>query len=139
VRRAVARVGPRSDRHTVSSQLEPWTICEADPAALERAVVNLLDNALKFSPADTHVRVALRQGILTVDDQGPGVPPADRPHVFERFWRSAQARSVRGSGLGLAIVAEVAVAHGGLVSMGEAPGGGTRVTLTVPGTGTLAS
>jgi two-component system sensor histidine kinase MprB len=135
VRRAVARVRPRSDRHTVRTALEQWTVPAGDPVALERAVVNLLDNALKFSPADTEVRVALQDGLLTVDDEGPGVPAADRPHVFERFWRSSQARSVRGSGLGLAIVAEVAAAHNGAVSMTDAPDGGTRVTLAVPGTG----
>jgi two-component system sensor histidine kinase MprB len=137
VRRAVARVRPRSDGHTVCTELEPWTVAAGDPAALERAVVNLLDNALKFSPADTTVQVALVGGLLTVDDQGPGVPADDRPHVFERFWRSPEARSVRGSGLGLAIVADVAAAHQGTVSVSDAPSGGTRFTLTVPGTGTL--
>ncbi|HEX2808291.1 MAG TPA: HAMP domain-containing sensor histidine kinase [Kineosporiaceae bacterium] len=137
VRRAVARVRPRSDRHTVATALEPWTVAAGDPAALERAVVNLLDNALKFSPLDSTVRVALTGGRLIVDDQGPGVPDGDRSHVFERFWRAPEARSVPGSGLGLAIVADVAAAHDGTVSLGDAPGGGTRVTLTLPGTGTL--
>jgi two-component system sensor histidine kinase MprB len=138
VRRAVARVRPRSDRHAVATAIEPWTVADGDPVALERAVVNLLDNALKFSPADTTVRVALTGGRLTVDDQGPGVPAGDRAHAFERFWRSPEARSVPGSGLGLAIVASVAAAHDGTVSISDAPGGGARITLTVPGTGTLA-
>ena len=138
VRRAVARIRPRSVGHVVETALQPWTVPEADAVGLERAVVNLLDNAVKFAPAGSTVRVALVQGRLTVDDEGPGVPVADREHVFERFWRSPQARAVRGSGLGLAIVADTAAAHDGVVAMGDAPGGGARVTLDLPGTGTLS-
>ncbi len=133
VRRAVARVRPRTGDHLVETELAAWTVDGADAAGLERAVVNLLDNAVKFSPAGSRIRVQLAEGRLTVDDEGPGVAVSDRDLVFERFWRSAQARGVRGSGLGLAIVADTVAAHGGTVSMGEAPGGGARVTVTVPG------
>jgi len=133
VRRAVARVQPRAPGHVLATALEPWTVTGADPSLLERAVVNVLDNAVKFAPAGSTVRVSLDAGRLVVDDQGPGVPVEDRSQVFERFWRSAEARAVRGSGLGLAIVADVVAAHGGTVTMGEAPDGGARVTIGLPG------
>lgn len=76
-------------------------------------MVNLLDNAVKFSPPGGAVEVALRGGELTVRDHGPGVPADDLPHVFERFWRSPSARALPGSGLGLSIVARTADRAGG--------------------------
>ena len=101
-------------------------------AALERAVLNLLDNAVKFGPAEQTVRVLLAGDTLTVDDEGPGIAAEDLPHVFERFYRAAGSRAMPGSGLGLAIVAQAIRAHGGTVSAGVSPGGGTRVTVVLP-------
>ena len=71
-------------------------------------------------------------GLLTIDDQGPGVAEADRPHVFERFWRSEESRSMPGSGLGLAIVRQVVDRHGGRVAVVDAPSGGARFMLWIP-------
>ncbi len=101
---------------------------------LSRAVGNLLDNAGKFSPPGSLVRVRLADGQVTVADEGPGVEPADRDRVFDRFWRARSAHGVPGSGLGLAIVSEVASAHGGAVTVGDGDGAGAGATfvLTLP-------
>ncbi len=105
-----------------------------DPAGLERAVTNLLDNAAKWSPPTGTVSVHLTAGTLRVADQGPGIDPEDRPHVFDRFYRATDARGLPGSGLGLAIVRQVAERHGGWVQASEAPGGGALLVLWLPGT-----
>ncbi len=131
--RAVHRARRRADRHVVEAALEPWVVPDADAVSLERAVVNLLDNALKFSPPGSTVRVRLAGGRLTVDDEGPGIAAEHRSDAFERFWRADAARALPGSGLGLAIVADVAQSHRGQAHVEEAPGGGTRAVLTVPG------
>ena len=73
--------------------------------------------------------------MLTVDDQGPGIAEADRPHVFERFYRAEESRSMPGSGLGLAIVRQVVDRHGGQLQVTEAPSGGARFALWLPGVG----
>jgi two-component system sensor histidine kinase MprB len=105
----------------------------AVPARLDRAVNNLLDNAGKFSPPRGQVDVALfPDGRLTVRDHGPGVPEESLPHVFERFYRSDEARALAGSGLGLAIVAQVAESHGGRVALRNAPDGGAVAELWLP-------
>ncbi|MZE75985.1 HAMP domain-containing protein, partial [Streptomyces sp. SID5475] len=101
--RAVERARLRGSGIAIVTDLAPWYV-RAEPAALERAVVNLLDNAVKFSPPGGEVEVALSGGELTVRDHGPGVPAEELPHVFERFWRSPSARGLPGSGLGLSIV-----------------------------------
>jgi two-component system sensor histidine kinase MprB len=131
VDRALARVRRRAPTLRFEVATEPWPVT-GDPAALERAVTNLLDNAAKWSPPDGTVTVRLAQGVLTVDDEGPGIAPHDLPHVFERFWRSQESRSMPGSGLGLAIVAQVVERHAGAVTAGEAPGGGARLTVRLP-------
>lgn len=120
----------------VSAELAPWyTVGNA--ASLERAVLNLLDNAAKFSPGQ--IEVALRAGELTVRDHGPGIPEDELPHVFERFWRSPSARALPGSGLGLAIVAQAVEEAGGAVRLENAAGGGVVVTLTLPGSPVLSA
>ncbi|HEX6151724.1 HAMP domain-containing sensor histidine kinase [Nocardioides sp.] len=132
VDRALARVRRRAPGLAFEADVEPWTIVGEAPA-LERAVTNLLDNAAKWSPPGGTVRVRLADGELTVDDEGPGIAEADLPHVFERFWRSEESRSMPGSGLGLAIVAQVVDRHSGTVTAGAAPTGGARLTVRLPG------
>ncbi|WP_406252616.1 sensor histidine kinase [Streptomyces atratus] len=110
-----------------------WNLA-ADAAALERAVVNVLDNAVKFSPARGAIEVALRGGELTVRDQGPGIPADELPHVFERFWRSPSARQLPGSGLGLSIVARTVQQSGGEITLRPAADGpGTVASIRLPG------
>lgn len=132
VGRAIERARLRGPGLHFDIEVEPWFV-QGDPTALDRAVVNLLDNAVKFSPAGGTVLVRLKGGEYVVVDQGPGIDPADLPHVFERFWRSDGARSLPGSGLGLAIVSQVAEESGGKVSLQPAPGGGTVARLLLPG------
>ncbi len=99
---------------------------------LDRAVGNLLDNALKWSPRGGEVEVTCHAGIITVRDHGPGIAEEDLPHVFDRFYRAPSARGLPGSGLGLAIVAQVAQAEGGSVWASRAPGGGAVFRLQLP-------
>ena len=129
--RAVTRVRRRAAGVDFDVRLEPWST-EGDATGLERAITNLLDNAAKWSPPGGTITVRLASGVLTVDDQGPGIRPEDQPHVFERFWRSEESRSMPGSGLGLAIVKQVVDQHGGRVVVSQAPGGGTRMSLSLP-------
>jgi len=109
------------------------TILVGVPARLERAVGNLVDNAIKHSPPGAPVEVSLRGGELVVRDRGPGISDADLPHVFDRFYRGAEARGRPGSGLGLAIVRQVAAQQGGSIVAERAPGGGTLMRLRLPG------
>jgi signal transduction histidine kinase len=107
-----------------------------DRAALSRMVRNLVDNAVRHAKSRVDVQVGGRDGnvILTVSDDGPGIAPADRARIFERFVRldSDRARSGGGTGLGLAIVAEVVAAHGGTVGIDDRCGGGATMTVTLP-------
>jgi len=103
------------------------------PASIERALVNLLDNAAKWSPPDGRVEVAVKDGQVVVRDHGPGIDRADLPYVFDRFYRASSARGMPGSGLGLAIVRQVAESHGGEVRAEPADGGGTRMSLRLNG------
>ena len=112
--------------------MSPWYL-DGDAALLERAVVNLLDNAARWSPPGGEVHIRLASGVLHVADEGPGIPAEDLPNVFERFYRSTTARATPGSGLGLAIVRQAADRHGGRVAAGVAPGGGALLTLSLPG------
>ena len=137
--RALERV--RRRRHDVDFRFDlvPW-YSFGDSAGIERAVLNICDNAAKWSPGGGTVTVTMRPVTeavmeLTVADQGPGIPEEDRQLVFERFHRSREARAMPGSGLGLAIVRQVATRHGGTVEIGDAEGGGAEVRLTLPGSG----
>lgn len=132
VERAVTRVRRRAHGVSFDVVLDPWPVV-GDANGLERAVTNLLDNAAKWSPPEGTVTVRLADGVLTVDDQGEGVAEADRPHVFERFYRAEESRAMPGSGLGLAIVRQVIDRHGGQIQVTEAPGGGARFALWLPG------
>jgi two-component system sensor histidine kinase MprB len=134
VDRAVERVRRRAPAIAFDVRMSPWYL-EGDPAQLERAVVNLLDNATRWSPPQGTVHVRLDRGVLHVADEGPGIPAEDLPNVFERFYRSSTARATPGSGLGLAIVQQAADRHGGRVAASTAPGGGALLTLALPGSG----
>ena len=139
VAEAVARARRRRPRTTFAAELAP-TVVEGAAERLGRAVDNLLDNAAKHAPEDTVVDVRLRDGELTVRDRGPGIPEAERAHVFDRFYRGTAARGRPGSGLGLAIVRQVAETHGGSISVEAAPGGGAlfRLRLATAGHGRAA-
>ena len=132
VERAVTRVRRRAHGVAFDVDLEPWQVV-GDAGTLERAVTNLLDNAAKWSPVDGTVTVRLVGGVLTVDDEGSGIAEADRPHVFERFYRAEESRAMPGSGLGLAIVRQVVDRHGGRVEASRSPAGGARFSLWIPG------
>lgn len=96
-------------------------------ADLERALANLVDNAVKWSPPNGTVRIVLANTTVSVLDQGPGIPSEDLPHIFERFHRAVDARSRPGSGLGLAIVEQIVSAHGGEVFARNRTEGGAEV------------
>ncbi|MPZ66992.1 MAG: HAMP domain-containing protein [Pseudonocardiaceae bacterium] len=137
VQRAVARAQRRATDILFDVDLAPWEL-SGDANALERAVLNLLDNAAKWSPAGGTVTVRLTPtgrgtAALHVSDTGTGIADSDLPYVFERFYRSSTARTLPGSGLGLAIVAHAAARHGGSVQAGRSPGGGALLTLRLPG------
>lgn len=133
VEHAVERAKLRGQEVEFLVDIEPWHV-RGEEQELERAVLNLLDNAVKFGPPDGLIEVRLHDGELTVRDHGPGIDPADAPHVFERFWRSTSARALPGSGLGLAIVARTVAESGGTVGIEPAEGGGTLARVRMPGT-----
>jgi two-component system, OmpR family, sensor histidine kinase BaeS len=115
--------------------LEPAPVL-ADPGRLHQVITNLLSNALKFTPSGGQVTMNLSQADgqarLTVSDTGPGIPPGDQAHVFDRWWRSSQASQTRGSGIGLAVAAELARAHHGGIEVASVPGQGSQFTLILP-------
>jgi two-component system, OmpR family, sensor histidine kinase MprB len=130
--RAVQRVRRRASSLHFELAVEPWWVT-GDSAALERAVTNLLDNAAKWSPPLGVVTVRLTGGTLLVADQGHGIAESDLPHVFDRFYRSAESRTLPGSGLGLSIVRQVTERHGGVVRAGRWDDGGAAFFLEIPG------
>jgi signal transduction histidine kinase len=116
---------------------EPGAPCRCDAQLLRRAFVNLLDNAIRFSPAGARVELAIEPAEhgwrIVVSDRGPGIPPGDRERVFEPWWRGTQADPDGGAGLGLAFVATVTERHGGRVRATERPdGSGARIELWLP-------
>jgi two-component system, OmpR family, sensor histidine kinase MprB len=133
---AVERIRPRAGDVAVEVlALEPARV-RGRRRQLERAVVNLLDNACKWSPRGSRVEIRLVDGRVTIRDYGAGIDPADLPYVFDRFYRAPSARSAPGSGLGLAIVRRIVDDHAGSVRLQPADGGGTIATLTFPLTNT---
>ncbi len=129
-----ARAADRAERRTgrtVTVDAEPAPI-EARPGQLLRAISNLVDNAAKFSPDGTPIEIVVRPGRLDVRDHGPGIAERDLPHVFDRFYRAVDVRSLPGSGLGLAIVREAARAVGGEARVANAPDGGAVFTIDFP-------
>lgn len=136
VGQAVDRARRRAGEVRFDVALQPWQIV-GDATALERAVLNLLDNAVKFAPDGSTVTVRMHpsaDGMLVIDvgDAGPGIAEADLPKVFERFYRSSEARTMPGSGLGLAIVKQSVERHGGTVGAGRSELGGALLSIRLP-------
>ena len=137
-------IKPLADQRSVSLELQqpsdgPSPLIQADGARLHRAMLNLLDNALRYSPDGGQIQVAIeeRNGWhqVRVRDQGPGLSDDDLAHMFERFYRGdpSRVRSQRtGSGLGLSIVQQIAVTHGGRIQASNGPGGGALLELILP-------
>ena len=139
--RSLERVRRRRNDIDFDVKVTPWQVY-GDSAGLSRAVLNLMDNAAKWSPSGETVGISLRQlnathAELVVSDHGPGIPAAERALVFERFFRSSAARAMPGSGLGLAIVKQVVLNHGGALRVEDTvPGGqppGTSIYVLLPG------
>jgi signal transduction histidine kinase len=140
VAQAVESFGPfcRSRDSRIRCELESDVIANVDRFALRQILLNLFDNALKYGPSGQEITVGLAvfdgSVRLWVDDEGPGIPPAQWARVFEPFYRVAgeAERSVAGSGIGLAVVRELATLHGGRAWAEDAPGGGARVMVELP-------
>ena len=131
--RVAARAAGRAPGLRYEIDLRP-TLVRGDPDALERAIGNLVDNALKWSPPGGRVRISAAGGTVEVSDEGPGIPDDDLPYIFDRFYRSAKARALPGSGLGLAIVRRIADLHLGTVEAIPLPRG-TKFRISLPETG----
>jgi two-component system, OmpR family, sensor histidine kinase MprB len=139
VDRAMERARRRAPSVAFDAELSP-VVVHGQPDLLERAVLNVLDNAAKWSPADGHVEIRLsqqagngsRSAVLSVRDHGPGIAADDLPKVFDRFYRAPSARALPGSGLGLAIVRQVVREHSGTVTAATPPDGGTVVQIRLP-------
>jgi two-component system sensor histidine kinase MprB len=125
----VERARARAGELDFNTELEP-TVVRGEPERIQRAVSNLVDNAVKWSPPRGSIELRVTDGELTVRDHGPGFSDADLPHVFERFYRAGDARGMPGSGLGLAIVRQAAEAHGGAATAANAPGGGALMRVS---------
>jgi len=138
----VASAMSRARKHLAGRELStdvPDEILEAhvDPVLLEQALVNLLENAARHTPAGSPVQISARRiddsAAFEVADRGPGIAAEDEPRVFERFYRGGDARGVEGSGLGLAVVQAIARVHGGAVAVLQRDGGGSVFRIVVPG------
>ena len=138
VNAALDRVRRRAKGLVFDVELNPLYVM-GEPDDLERAVTNLLDNAVKWSPPGGTVRVHLEGDRLRVADQGQGIAEADLPHIFDRFYRGETARTTPGTGLGLSIVAQTVQRHGGWVRAGRSSQGGAEFTVQLPGTSAVES
>ena len=128
---SVERVQRRAPAREFRLTLEP-TLVRGSPARLDRAVVNLLENAVIWGPDGEPIEVSVADGTVAVRDHGPGIEREDAERVFDRFYRSSRSRGRPGSGLGLAIVRQVAETHGGKASVERANGGGARFSISLP-------
>ena len=126
-----AEVHARAEGVSLSAELIPSRV-RAVPSRLERAVGNLIDNAVKWSPTGSTVEIVTGAGTVRVRDHGAGIESGDLPRIFDRFYRAASARGLPGSGLGLAIVREVVRSEGGSVTAANHPGGGAVFEIRLP-------
>jgi len=138
LQQVLADAGPlaQARQTTLSLDSDPALQVPGDAAALAVLARNLVDNALRYTPAGGQVQVSCQPHaggvMLRVDDSGPGIEPADRERVFDRFVRGGSAGETPGSGLGLAIVRSIAQRHGASVTLASSPLGGLRVELVLP-------
>jgi signal transduction histidine kinase len=122
----------------VSPKPLPSIVANVDPGSIQQALVNLLDNAIKFSPAASEVEILLAGNSanweIRITDQGPGIPSAEHARIFEKFHRlgSELRRETQGTGIGLSLVKAVAEAHGGRVVLASVPGTGSVFTIMAP-------
>jgi signal transduction histidine kinase/DNA-binding NarL/FixJ family response regulator len=141
VRQTAANFASLADQRGLTFRIEaPATLpAQADPDQLQRVLMNLISNAFKFTPPGGTVRCALAapeggRATITVADSGPGVPPALREAIFERFFQAEESATRRfgGTGLGLSIAKDFVELHGGTLRVGEAPEGGALLSITLP-------
>ena len=138
VDQVAARWRRRSGRDITVEHDDHPVVVRGDALMIDRALSNLLSNAHKFSPAGGPIAIVATGGGVAVQDSGPGVPPADRNRIFDRFYRTDVTRSMPGSGLGLAIVAQIVERHRGAVFVDDAPGGGAEIGFRLPVAGDRA-
>jgi two-component system, OmpR family, phosphate regulon sensor histidine kinase PhoR len=140
VRAAIASLQAQVEHQgvQVSAAVDPGLRVLADGPSVQRALTNVLDNAVRFSPpggrvtVEAQLRADAERVEIVVADEGPGIAPADLDRIFERFYRSDRSRSGGGAGLGLAIARHIVEGHGGTISAGNRPHGGTEIRLTLP-------
>jgi len=120
----------------IETELEHGSVVEADPHRIRQVLGNILANAVRYSPPGGTVRVTLKregdEAVISVRDQGPGIPPEDLPHIFERFYKVDRSRNEEGSGLGLAIAKAIVEAHGGKIWAESVVGKGTTISFSLP-------
>lgn len=138
---ALHRLEPRLRNHSVSIDLpDDLPAVNVDPVLASQVLANLLENAAKYTPAGTHIRIAAGADgpmvRVVVEDDGPGLPPGDPRLLFDKFHRGREESAVVGAGLGLAICRAIVSAHGGDISAGAAASGGARFEFTLPAVGT---
>jgi signal transduction histidine kinase len=128
----LAPLAIKSERGVAVLNADHPVLVRGNRDALYQALRNLAENALRYTPPGTEIEIEIdRSGAVAVSDHGPGIPEAQREHLFRRFWR-ADRRQSGGAGLGLAIAHRIATAHAGQLTVGDNPGGGARFTLRVP-------
>ena len=141
--RAVAQLAVRAsakDLTVAVARTEGRSAAHADPDRIQQVLINLLDNAVKFTPSGGSIWVSIREtghdALCTVSDTGPGIPRAEIPHLFERFYRGDRSRArgegESGAGLGLSIARSIVAAHGGRIWVASEPAAGTSVSFTLP-------
>jgi signal transduction histidine kinase len=130
---AVQRVRQRMPHAVIEADLQPCLV-HADPAGVDRAICNLIDNAIKWNRPGGAVHVVVADARVSVTDHGPGIADQDLPRIFERFYRAPAARGLPGAGLGLAIVGRVAQANGGTIEVRTGPDGSTFTLAFAPAT-----
>lgn len=133
------RIGPTLSSHDLVAEVEPAALVSAEVQGVDRIITNLLTNAAKFAPEGTRITIGVAANghssvQLSVSDEGPGVPPAERELIFKRFYRGEgeAVLQTRGVGIGLSVVAELVDRVGGAVGVEDAPGGGARFVVSLP-------